>query len=94
MKITKNPDPTYNIEYLIQSIMKYAKLHYSLFGRYNGELMQQPREEILQKTSGTFNEFLTKNKLEALVPLLQRIHTTQGYIAMKRLNIEFGGVNP
>ena len=76
--ITKNTSVEYNVRLFVDAVVRYTKLHYHLFGKYNGELMYQPSEDILQQISGTFLEFLEKHNLNMLVPLLHRIHTSQG----------------
>ena len=78
MEMTKNSSVAFNVGVFVDSVVRYTKLHYSLFGKYDGELMPQPSEEVLKKISGTFSEFLEKNNLNALIPLFQRIHTSQG----------------
>ena len=78
MEMTKNSSVEFNVGVFVDSVVRYTKLHYSLFGKYDGELMPQPSDEVLKKISGTFSEFLEKNNFNALIPLLQRIHTNQG----------------
>ena len=78
MKMTKNPSISYNVGLFVDSVVRYTKLHYFLFGKYEGALMQQPTEEVLEEISGTFIEFLKKNNLNLLIPLLDRIHVSQG----------------
>ena len=78
MEMTKNSSVAFNVGVFVDSVVRYTKLHYSMFGKYDGELMPQPSEEVLKKISGTFSEFLEKNNLNALIPLFQRIHTSQG----------------
>ena len=46
MAMTKNPSPTHNLQVFLGSLIRYAKLHYSLFGRINGELMQKPTKDV------------------------------------------------
>ena len=78
MEMTKNASVIYNVGLFVDSIVRYTKLHYSLFGKYNGELMQQPTEDVLLEISGTLKEFLVKYDLNLLIPLLDRIHSSQG----------------
>ena len=63
MIMTKNPSISYNLGLFIDSVDRYTKLHYSLFGKYKGELMQEPTKEVLEEISGTFMEFLEKKIL-------------------------------
>ena len=41
--------------------------------------MKRPSVEILEKTRGTFLEFLTRENLLTLSPLFLLAHTVQGY---------------
>ena len=69
-KITGSQDTIHNLLLLAKGLLKYIKLHYTLFGHYDGELMQQPSKAILRETSGTFSDFLKKNELEILIPMM------------------------
>ena len=69
-KITGSQNPAHNLLLLAKGISKYIKLHYTLFGHYNGELMPQPSKATLRETSGTFSDFLKKNELEILIPMM------------------------
>ena len=79
MEMTQNPSPTYNLKIFLGSLIRYTRLHYSLFGRIEGELMQKPTEEVLNRTSGTFKTFLEKENLKPLIPLFLISHAAQGY---------------
>ena len=59
--------------------MHYIKLHQELFGTYKGVLMKKPSVEVLERTRGTFLEFLTREDLIPLSPFFHLIHTVQGY---------------
>ena len=69
-KITGSQDTIHNLLLLAKGLLKYIKLHYTLFGHYDGELMQQPSKATLRETSGTFSDFLKKNELEILIPMM------------------------
>ena len=77
-KITKNPSDRYNGKILLGSLIKYAKLHYELFGRIEGELMQKPNEAVFNRTAGTFQAFLEREKLTPLIPIFVMSHAAQG----------------
>ena len=65
--MTKNTSVAYNVRLFVDAVVRYTKLHYHLFGKYNGELMYQPSENVLQQISGTFLEFLEKHNLNVLM---------------------------
>lgn len=88
--ITGNSDPTYNIEQFLNTIVRYAELHYQLFGKYEGMLMQKPTPEVMEKISGTFEEFLERNNLQLLVPLLMRTNAAQGYGYVNEVGAVYG----
>ena len=90
MKITKNPSPAYNFKIFLGSLIKYAKLHYSLFGRIKGELMQKPTKAVFERTSGTFKAFLEQEKLTALIPLFLISNAAQGYGYIDEIGALYG----
>ena len=89
-KITGSQNPAHNLLVLAKGISKYIKLHYTLFGHYNGELMQQPSKETLRETSGIFSDFLKKNELEILVPLMEVSLTQMGYGYIDEIGTLYG----
>lgn len=64
---------------LVGVALKYIKLHKQLFGNYTGELMPRPTSSVLHSIRGTYMEFLKRNGLAAIWPLLLPGHTMQGY---------------
>ena len=88
--ITQNNDPTFNIEQFLNAIVKYAEIHYDLFGKYNGALMREPTAGVFEKISGTFEEFLDRNNLKLLVPLLKRTNAAQGYGYVNEIGALYG----
>ena len=90
MELTKNPSTTYNLKVLLGSLIRYAQLHYSLFGRIEGELMQKPTEDVFNRTSGTFKTFLEKEKLTPLIPLFLISHAGQGYGYIDEIGALYG----
>ena len=79
MQITNNTSSIYNFEAFLNSVVRYVKLHHSLFGKYKGELMQKPTAFVLNKTSGTFQDFLNREGLQPLIPYFLITQTAQGY---------------
>ena len=59
--------------------MRYIGVHQELFGRYEGVLMKKPSMEVLERTQGSFLEFLTREDLLPLVPAFTLAHTVPGY---------------
>jgi len=64
---------------LISTLGRYIALHKELFGDYTGYLMPQPDVETLNRTRGTFLEFLKREDLLAMKPMLLETNTAQGY---------------
>ena len=77
-KITGIQDTMHNLLLLAKGLLKYIKLHYTLFGHYDGDLMQQPSKATLRETSGTFSDFLKMNELEILIPTMEIYQTMMG----------------
>ena len=88
--ITQSTDPTYNNEQFINATINYAKLHYELFGKYKGMLMQEPTQRVYKKISGTFESFLDRNNLKVIAPLLQRTNAAQGYGYVNEIGALYG----
>ncbi len=72
-------DPKVAVKMLVGAIMKYNSLHQKLFGNYTGELMPRPSAAVMHAIRGTYMEYLQRNGLTSLVPLLLASHTMQGY---------------
>ena len=77
--ITNNVSPKHNLGVFINAVIRYVTLHHSMFGKYEGELMLKPSAFIMNKTSGTFEEFLKREELEPLIPLFVITFSAQGY---------------
>ena len=88
--ITQNTDSSYNLEQYINATINYAELHYELFGKYKGMLMQEPAQEVYEKISGSFESFLDRNNLNVIVPLLQRTNAAQGYGYVNEIGALYG----
>ena len=79
IQITNNTSSIYNLEAFLDSVVRYVKLHHSMFGKYQGDLMQKPTALVLNKTSGTFKDFLERESLQPLIPYFLISQTAQGY---------------
>ena len=90
IKITNNTLPLYNFTVFLDAITRYVKLHHSLFGKYKGELMHKPKEDVLNTLSGTFKEFLVSEKLQPLIPMFLISHTAQGYGYIDEIGVLYG----
>ena len=88
--ITQNSDTTYILDQFLRAIVNYSELHYEMFGKYKGMLMQEPTSDVFDKISGTFKEFLDRNNLTALVPLLLIFNTAQGYGYINEIGALYG----
>ena len=89
-KITGSQNPVHNMLLLANGVSKYIKLHYTLFGHYSGELMQQPSKETLRETSGIFSDFLKRNELEILIPMMEFSHSMMGYGYIDEIGTLYG----
>ena len=78
-KASNVTSPEQAVELLVSAIVHYVEVHQQLFGKYEGDLMQRPSGETLLRISGTFQQFLVREKLDILLPLFDIIHTSQGY---------------
>ena len=80
-----------NSELLVSAVANYSKLHQELFGKYDGELMHRPAPYLFyHNISGTFNEFLVRENLTILTPLLELLHTARGYGYLDEVGAIYG----
>ena len=80
-----------NAELLISAVANYSEIHQELFGKYEGELMHPPDAYLLyHNLSGTFNDFLIRENLTILTPLLELLHTAQGYGYLDEVGTIYG----
>ena len=79
-----------NLEIFIGSIIKYANIHHSLFGRYDGELMMRPNETTLSLLNVTLKSFLEREGLTTLIPVFNRIHVGAGYGYLDEVGALYG----
>ena len=52
--------------------------------------MQEPTDDIYAKITGTFKDFLDRNNLAVLEPLLQRTNAAQGYGYINEIGALYG----
>lgn len=90
VEMTGDTSPTFNLGLFIDAIIRYTQLHYSLFGKYEGEIMPKPSEEVLTQISGTLEDFLEANNLSPLIPLFVRTQTIQGYGYLDEIGAIYG----
>ena len=50
-----------------------------MFGDYDGDIMLKPSKEVMERTRGTFLEFLKREDLEPLKVIFKTTHELQGY---------------
>ena len=90
-KFLKKKADEKNAELLISAVANYSKVHQELFGKYEGELMQPPEAYLLyHNLSGTFKDFLERENLTVLTPLLELLHTAQGYGYLDEVGTIYG----
>ena len=65
-------------------------MHKELFGDYENDLMQQPSEEVMQRVSGTFYEFLEREDLLVLIPLMELSTSSLGYGKIDEIGALYG----
>ena len=75
---------------LFSAILRYAKLHRKLFGKYEGEIMWKPAPATMNILRCTFYEFLQKYNLTALKPIFIASHTIQGYGHLDEISALYG----
>lgn len=80
----------YNMAYVFIKICSYISLHKELFGDYKGDLMQQPSKEVMQRVSGTFYEFLDREGLLVLAPIIELCQTSMGYGSLDEIGALYG----
>ena len=90
IQMTNSTSIYYNLEVFIGSIIKYANIHHSLFGRYDGELMMRPNESTLSLLNVTLKSFLEREGLTTLIPVFNRIHVGAGYGYLDEVGALYG----
>jgi len=67
-----------------------------MFGTINGDLMQRPSDQVLYRTRGTFQDFLNRENLRPVGPIIQQIFEVPGYGSLDQTAALYGliWVNP
>ena len=80
-KIIKYIGLVNNVKYNIHTSTRsfFDRLHKELFGDYDGDIMLKPSKEVMERTRGTFLEFLKREDLEPLKVIFKTTHELQGY---------------
>lgn len=71
-------------------VVKYIKLHQTLFGVYRGDFMQEPDVANLKRLNGTFKWFLENEGLQAMEPILKVSNELQGYGYLNEVSALYG----
>ena len=80
-----------NAEVLVDAVANYSKVHQELFGKYDGELFLRPAPyAFYNNVSGTFKDFLVRENLTILTPVLEILHTAQGYGYLDEVGAIYG----
>ena len=75
---------------LIQTLKKYVEIHDEMFGRYRGYLMPQPDWQTIWRCRGTYKDFLVREGLTAMIPLLIITNELQGYGYLDEVSALYG----
>jgi hypothetical protein len=89
-QITNSSSPEVNLRALTEAAVRYVVLHQELFGTYEGYLMKKPSVEIMDRTRGTFLEFLTREDLLPLMPVFLCAFTVQGHGYLDEVSAIYG----
>ncbi|XP_057317655.1 uncharacterized protein LOC130662748 [Hydractinia symbiolongicarpus] len=90
MKYFKTTNVTLAKMGLVKAIIKYMKLHETIFGNYTGDLMPEPTPCVLHQTRGTFLDFLKRHNLEVMSPILYGASSVQGYGRINEIACLYG----
>lgn len=89
-QITHEKSPQKNVALLINAIARYMQIHKELFGSYEGALMQKPSQAVFDRISGTFLEFLEREDLQILVPVMTLTVTSFAYGQLDEISAIYG----
>ena len=89
-KLTKSSDPATNAKYLLRTLTRYVQAHKAMFGDYEGDLMPQPSKDVMHRIRGTFQEYLRREDMLALLPIFKLSHTLQGYGYLDEVSALYG----
>ena len=64
---------------LLKEAARYAELHRSLFGTYEGEMMPRPTPEVMAQLQGTYLEFMQRNGFKEILQRIDLSQRTTGY---------------
>ena len=78
-QITKETSLQTNVALFLDGITRYLQLYKDLFGSFQGALMQRPSSEVLYRISGTFIEYLEREDLLVIVPVVSLHIKSFGY---------------
>lgn len=76
--------------FVLRDIWKYNRLYRSIFGRFDGTFPPRPTERGLEELSGTFLEFLERNDLQTLIPVMRLFQSAQGYGHIENVSAYYG----
>lgn len=77
-------------KHTLMILLYVHRLHNELFGGYEGDFMLRPSEEVLQRTRGTFLEFLIREDLEPMKVAFKNSHELQGYGYIDEVSALYG----
>ena len=89
-KMTNSTSPEVNLGFFLQTVIRYVKLHKEMFGLYEGDLMQRPTPEVMHRVRGTILDFLQRENLVGMIPILQTTHTLDGYGHLDEIGALYG----
>ncbi|MEN0061041.1 MAG: FAD-dependent oxidoreductase [Myxococcota bacterium] len=76
--------------FVLRDIWRYNRLHRSIFGRYDGTFPPRPSQRGLEQMQGTFLEYLERNKLQTLIPVMRLFQSAQGYGYIEQVPAYYG----
>lgn len=74
---------TVQIVNLISAISRYAKIRKEMFGDHPYYFLPKPSKEVMELMNMTFQQFLEKNNLLALTPIIDIGVTAQGFLLVE-----------
>ena len=89
-KMTNSTSPEVNKDFYFKAVIRYIKLHKEMFGLYEGDLMQRPTPEVMHRVRGTILDFLQRENLVGMIPILQTTHTLDGYGHLDEIGALYG----
>ena len=74
----------------VKTLKKYSEIHNEMFGGYEGYLMPQPDLQTMGRCRGTYKDFLVREGLTPMIPLLRRSNELQGYGYLDEVSALYG----